>query len=113
MDKFIWIPDNTIETEVQFDTIVSEFDLGYEERINRRDIPLNRFVLYFKNRAQSEILEIRDFFKTQKGKTKAFYWENPDDSVLYTVRFDTDSLKDTRKAFNVYDMSFPFMEARA
>lgn len=110
MSDFTEAPDNVIDEEPIFSTLVSEFENGYEQRRAKWASPKRKWVLEFKNRIQSEMETIRNFFITKKGEYSSFTWTNPIDSTEYTVRFDEDSLLIQRKAFEIYDITLKFVE---
>jgi phage-related protein len=113
MADFTLVVDNVLEENIQFDTLVSEAENGYEQRRSRRDTPLRAFNLVFNNRTLVEMQAIRDFFILKKGSCTSFTWVNPNDSVEYTVRFADDALKPKRKMFNLFDLTAKFVEVRA
>ena len=113
MADFTYVADRVVEEEIQFDTLISEAENGYEQRRYRRQSSLRRFKLYFDNRVGSEMEDVRDFFISKKGAYSDFTWENPNDSTEYTVRFEDDTLKMKRIAFNIYSFQIAFREVRA
>lgn len=109
---YTYVADRTVEEEIQFDTLISEFENGYEQRRSLRDDPLRRWKLFYTNRTLAELEEITDFFVSKKGAFTAFTWDNPNDSEQYTVRFLGDKLKFKRVAFNIFSLEVEFMEVR-
>jgi len=112
MADFTYSVDRVVTEEVIFNTLISEFENGYEQRRAKWSSPLRRFKLIARNRTQTEMENIRDFFLNKKGAYSSFTWENPNDSTEYTVRFEKDSLEIKRVAYQIYDISFNFMEVR-
>lgn len=109
MAEFTEIPDFVIEEEPIFDTLISEHDLGIEQRRSRRNDSIRRWRLRFFNRTQTELDTIRDFFIAKKGAFSHFTWVNPNDNVEYYVRFEKDSLTFRYKQYNVYDVECIFL----
>ena len=110
MADFGWIPDNTIDSEIEFKTLVSEFENGVEQRRQKRYSDQKRWGLSFANRTKTETDAIRAFFESKKGMAISFTWENPEDSKEYTVRFGQDKLSIKRLAFGVYSFQIIFIE---
>ncbi len=113
MPDFNYAADNVMEEELNYDTLISQFENGFEQRRSRRASPLRKFKLAFKTRTKTEMEAVRDFFKAKKGALTSFSWLNPNDSVEYNVRFEKDSFNFKRIAFNVFDFEAEFIEVRA
>lgn len=112
MSDFSYSIDRVVEEEIQYQTLISSFESGYEQRRKRWENPLRRFTLEATNRTQSEMENIRNFFTGKYGSYSSFTWTNPNDSTEYTVRFMEDSLKIERVAYQVYELEFKFQEIR-
>lgn len=112
MSDLTLVPDFAIDEDVNFQTIVSQFESGHEQRREKWKTPIRKFHIVYKNRTSVDMGIMRDFFLSKRGKAVAFTWTNPNDSVEYTVRFDTDNMKFTRKAFDVYDFSCDLIEVK-
>ncbi len=113
MPDFSYVADNVLEEELNFDTLVSQFENGFEQRRGRRGSPLRKFKLSFKTRTKTEMESVRDFFKAKKGALMSFTWLNPNDLEEYNVRFEKDSFDFKRIAFNIFDFEAEFIEVRA
>jgi phage-related protein len=107
---FTYLPDSVLDEEPEFNTLITKFENGAEQRRSKRSLPIRKWKLIFRNRTQSEFEDIRDFFIDQQGAYASFTWENPNDSTEYTVRFEKDSIKFQRKTFNAYDFELGFIE---
>lgn len=105
-------PDFVVEEEKSFNTLVSQFENGAEQRRSKWHLPLRRFRLQFNNRSLAEYAAVRDMFDDAMGAYDIFTWVNPVDSVSYTVRFEADSFRSLLKAYEIYDFSFGFVEVR-
>lgn len=112
MADFTYVADKVMEEEIKFDTLVSEFENGYEQRRAKRDTALRAWRLFFTNRTGAELAEVTDFFEEHKGSYESFSWENPNDEEEYTVRFKADTLKVKRVAFNIFSFEVSFVEVR-
>lgn len=110
MADFTIAPDYVIEEEPTFDTTVTEFESGSEQRQGLRGSALRRWKLKFFNRAQTEFEAVRSFFLGKKGRNTSFLWENPFDEVEYLVRFADDNYVYQLKSPEVYDFSFSFQQ---
>lgn len=112
MADFTYTPDRVVEEEVVFNTLVSRFENGVEQRRSKWANPLRKWKLYFKIRTQTEMEAVRDFFINKKGAYSSFTWTNPNDNVTYTVRFVEDSFKFERQHYQIYNFEVAFQEVR-
>ncbi len=112
MSEFSLQPDFVLTESIRFNTLVSQFENGSEQRRQKWTTPLRSFTLKFTNRLGSEMQTVKDLFIAKFGKASSFTWTNPNDSVEYTVRFEDDSLQYDLKAFNVYDFEVKLVEVR-
>ena len=112
MADFNFVPDRVIEEEIKFNTLVSEFENGVEQRRAKWANPLRRWRLFFKIRTQTEMENVRDFFISKKGALSSFTWENPNDGQTYTVRFEEDGFKLKRVHYQLYDFEVSFVEVK-
>jgi phage-related protein len=112
MSDYAYVADNVMEEEIKFSTLISDSESGYEERRSKRANPLRRFILTHSIMTLTEKDAIKNFFIAEKGAYGSFTWTNPNDSVEYTVRFESDTLKIKRQAFNVFTIQVSFMEVR-
>lgn len=105
-------PDFVFEEEIEFNTLVSRFENGTEQRRSQWANPRRRFKLEFRNRPSSDLAAVRTLFVSKKGALGSFFWTNPNDSVQYTVRFETDGLSSKNKAFGIYDFELSLLEVK-
>lgn len=110
MPDFIWEPSYTFSETPEFNTLVSKYENGAEQRRATRSNPKRSWKLEFKNVSKSVYQSIRDFFISHKGQYQSFTWVNPNDGIQYTVRFADDKIGFERNAFNVYSFSLQFVE---
>lgn len=110
MSDFTYSVDSVIEEEIAYNTAVSQFENGAEQRRAIRGSSIRKFSLAFQNRTKAEMELIRDFFIAKYGRLTSFTWTNPNDSVEYTVRFDEDSFKHTRDAYDIYNFTLSFIQ---
>ncbi len=113
MPDFNFTADNVLEEEVNFDTLISQYENAFEQRRSKQSSPLRKFKLIFKTRTKSELEDVRDFFIAKKGAYESFTWLNPNDAIEYTVRFEKDNFNFKRIAFNIFDFEAEFIEVRA
>ena len=106
------MPDYVYDEEIQYQTLISNFENGYEQRRAKWATPLRKFHLVYKNRTTTEIGTLKTLFTTKLGRATAFTWTNPNDSVEYSVRFDEDSFKFQNKAYGVYDAEFSLIQVK-
>lgn len=112
MSDFTYDVDRVVEEEIKYNTLVTQFENGYEQRRRKWANPLRMFKLQCKFRTQTEMENLRDFFTGKYGSYTSFTWTNPNDSTEYTVRYDEDSLKIERVAYQIYNASFNFVEVK-
>ncbi len=112
MSDFTFTPDFVVDENVQYKTIVSEFENGTEQRRRKWSTPLRKWSLKFHNKTQSELNAIKSFFTSKYGAYASFTWTNPNDGVEYVVRFVEDSFKFALKAYQMYDVEFDLTEVR-
>jgi uncharacterized protein (TIGR02217 family) len=104
--------DYGLEENLQFQTLVSTFENGVEQRRAKWANQLREFALTFRNYSATDFATIRDFFLAKKGALTSFTWTNPNDSVDYTVRFKEDSWKSTLTSYGIYDFSFVLIQVK-
>lgn len=112
MSDFNYLPDFIFEESLEYKTMVSEFENGIEQRRRKWSKPQKKWLLRFSNKSKQDMQAVRDFFKSKYGAFYPFVWENPNDGIAYTVRFDKDSFKFNLKAYEVYDFELEFIEVR-
>jgi phage-related protein len=105
-------PDYVYDEEIQFKTLVTEFENGSEQRRAKWSSPLRKFTLSYRNKLTAEMETMRTLFLAKLGKSTAFTWTNPNDSVEYTVRFVEDSFKFSNKAYGVYDYDISLIQVK-
>lgn len=110
MADFSLAPDFVFTKKGTYDTIISQFENGVEQRRPRRTNTIREWTLQYRNRPASEVATIQTMFDSVKGAYNSFTWTNPLDSVDYNVRFKEDTLDVSAKAYNVYDVEFSLVE---
>lgn len=103
-------PDFPLETEVNFDTLITKFENGVEQRRPRRSNSIKTWTLSFKNRDTTDMNTILTLYNAKKGAYTAFTWDNPEDSTTYTVRFKEDSFKRQYHHYGLWDFSFELIQ---
>ncbi len=73
-----------------FNTTIITYGDQSEQRISNNAAVRRKFTLKFKLLSDADHQTIRDFFIARKGSFESFTWTDPNDSVVYTVRFDRD-----------------------
>ena len=105
-------PDSTLEEEIGYNTAISKFENGVEQRRSLSAAPLRKFKLYYKNRPLSDYSTIASLFNTKLGAFNTLLWTNPNDSTQYTVRFEKDTLNVARQRFNTVDFDFTLQQVK-
>ena len=112
MSDFNFNPDFVIDEEVEFKTLVSQYESGAEQRRRKWENPRRRWRLRFNTRAKTELDNVKSFFLGKKGSFLEFTWMNPNDGVEYLVRFLEDSFRFVLKAYQVYDYELGLIEVK-
>lgn len=112
MADFSLAPDFVFHKKTNWDTLVSRFENGVEQRRARWGTAVKEWKLEYKNRPASEVTTVQTLFDNSKGAYSSFTWTNPVDSQEYTVRFKEDSLDVQAKAYGVYDFAFELIEVK-
>lgn len=104
LEKFNYQANKSYKDGIEFNTLVTEFESGKEQR-RAKGLPRRIFTLEFEKSTttSSEAQAIWDFFVARKGKFEPFLWDYTNaDGVTeeLTVRFDQDTL-DRDVFFNV------------
>lgn len=110
MASFTETPDIVFVENIKYNTLITSFESGYEQRRAKWGSDLRSFTLRFGNRSQSEMEAIRDFFDAREGSYDSFTYTY--DSVDYTVRFAEDSLSIRVVAYQIYNIETRFVEVR-
>ena len=100
----------TLEENPTFNTLISKFENGVEQRRSRRSGSIREFNFQCRNIMQADYEMVRDFYLAKVGALTSFTWTNIIDSVEYTVRFKEDSLKILRTTYQIYDFSFTLIQ---
>jgi len=110
MSDFYWEPSYTFSETPEFNTLVSKFENGAEQRRAVRSNPIRSWKLEFKNVPKSVYESVREFYISKKGQFSSFTWTNPNDGIEYIVRFGDDKINFERNAFNVYSFIIQLLE---
>jgi uncharacterized protein (TIGR02217 family) len=110
MADFTTVSDYVLEETPQFQTLVSTFENGVEQRRAKRANSIREFKLQYFTRSVTDFTTVRDFFLSKKGALTSFTWTNPNDSVDYTVRYKEDSLRFVLKSYGIYDFDFTLIQ---
>ena len=92
MAIFTWTPQLVYSYSPGYRTLISTFESGKEQWRQKWSVPRRRFHLVWNAISKSDADAIRAFFEARKGAYESFTFQNPADSISYTVRFIEDSL---------------------
>lgn len=114
LPKFTWKANRAYQDGIVFNTLISKFESGKEQR-RSKGLPRRTFRLYFEkeNISKTEVTEIWDFFVARKGQFETFEWDYlRDDGVTETVkvRFNTDALERDVFMNLIYKFGLPLIE---
>lgn len=80
---------------VQFSTTMVRFLDGSEQRYQLYAAPLHRWAIQLSRLDDSELHQIREFFRTQSGQFESFAFTDPWDGTVYPAcTLDTDQMSD-------------------
>jgi phage-related protein len=71
------------QKEVQFSTTVLRFIDGSEQRFRNYQTPLHRWMIRLELLDESELHQLREFFRTQGGAAGSFAFTDPWDGTNY------------------------------
>ena len=112
MADFTLTPDFPVVESVKFNTLVSQFDNGVEQRRSKWASPLREFNLSFSTRTQAEYETLVAFFNAKLGSFESFTFLNPNDNTEYTVRFKEDSIRLSLRHYQIYDFECTLIEVK-
>jgi uncharacterized protein (TIGR02217 family) len=107
---FTLVPDFVLETTPSYNTLVSEFENGVEQRRAKWSQSRQSWRLQYKNRDSTDLGIVKTLFNAKLGAYGSFSWDNPEDSVTYTVRFKEDSFTSTYHSYGLWDFEFELIE---
>ena len=110
MADYTFKSDFPIRVDKAYDTLVSDFENGAEQRRSRRSKIKRKFTLEYSNRTQAEKDAVEDFFDAKLGRLTAFTFTNPNDSTDYTVRFNMDNFEASRVGPGLYNFTVELIE---
>lgn len=112
--KFDWEANRAWEDEVNYKTLITQFEGGKEQRRSKGERP-RVFRLKFEKQTttKDDAHEIYEFFRAREGQFEPFYWdyEKSDGTTEEVkVRFNSDTL--SREAFLnlLYTFGLTFIE---
>ena len=112
MADFILVPNNTFETTLEFNTLISDFENGSEQRRSKWSSQRRSWHLIYANRNSTELATIKTLFESKLGAGTSFTWTNPLDNIDYTVRFKDNKLPYNRISNNLYNIEFDLIEVK-
>lgn len=111
-NDFTLNPDFVFETTPTFNTIVSKFENGTEQRRAKWATQLREWNLQYRNRLSTDRDTVNTLFTTKLGQATSFTWTNPADNQTYTVRFKEDKITFTLHDGVYYDFDFTLVEVK-
>jgi len=98
------------EEETMFNILTQVFENGSEQRRDKWGKKRKSFTVQFAPRIKTDIDLIKQFFEQNSGSSNLFNFTSPLDGIVYTVKFENQSLTIQRIAFNVYQASVQLTE---
>lgn len=114
LPKFTWKANRAYQDGIVFNTLITEFESGKEQR-RSKGLPRRIFKLEFEkeNTTKTEATEIWNFFVARKGRFEPFEWDyEKDDGTIetVTVRFNSDALNRDVFMNIIYKFGLSFIE---
>ncbi len=81
-EEFTWKVSDVYTEDIQYKTLVSQFESGKEQRRQKWALPIRIFHLRLEARTPSEMEDIWYFYKQRKGIYDSFWWENENESPI-------------------------------
>ena len=88
MADFNFLYDFPIEEKIEYDTLITEYENGVEQRRATRSQSRRRWKLTYRYRTTAEKDAVKNFFDSKKGQLTVFTFTNPNDGLDYNVRFN-------------------------
>lgn len=114
LPKFTWKANRAYQDGIVFNTLITEFESGKEQR-RSKGLPRRTFMLEFEKSTttNNDAEEIWNFFVARKGRFEPFEWDyQHEDGTVETVkvRFNSDALN--REVFMniIYRFGLSFIE---
>lgn len=105
-NEFLLAPDYVFEETPKYNTIISTFENGAEQRRAKRGSAITEWRLVYKNRSQADLDTITTLFNAKKGALMSFTWTHPISGATKTVRFKEDSLTYSNTSYLIYEFEF-------
>ena len=84
------------QKELQFSTTVIRFSDGSEQRFRQYQAPLHRWMVRLDLLDESELNQVREFFRAHAGTSETFQFTDPWDSTSYEhCSLGDNEMKDT------------------
>lgn len=112
METFPLTPDFPVTEAQKYNTLVSTYDNGVEQRRSKWATPLREFTLTFKNRELADYTALVAFYQSMLGSATVFTFTNPNDTTGYNVRFKEDSLKLSLTSYQRYTFEIVLIEVK-
>jgi len=109
LEEFTWEPQYVYTELIGFKTNVIPMDSGKEVRYSKGQ-PRREFELVFSLLNGTTKDEIQAFFDAREGSFDTFYWDNPNDSTSYEVRFKEDSIQVDNVEYDMYNINITLLE---
>ena len=110
MSTFTYLPDAAIESSITYKTLVTDTEYGKKRRRNKQASPKRSWNLNFMNTTETIANGITAFYISVSGPFETFDWENPVDSVTYTVRFKDGSFNKDATGIDNYNIQLSLVE---
>lgn len=105
----IYRPNYVFTESSEVTTNIIQFESGKEARYSKGS-PRREFTLNYSNMDETTRDAIIAFLQARSSSTDSFSWENPNDSVTYTVRLKESAITYDCVDYGIYNMNVTFLE---
>lgn len=81
-EEFIWDVNSTFNEESHWNTLVTKYEDGKEQRRQKWSSPKRSYEVVLKAKTDVESQQVWDFYNSRKGAFETFYFENPNESPV-------------------------------
>lgn len=81
-EEFIWDINIPFKEEVNWNTLVTRYEDGKEQRRQKWADPKRSYEITLKSRTDTESQQVWDFYNAREGAFGTFYFENPNESPV-------------------------------
>ena len=105
IEEFNFPVNIPLEEEVQWNTLVTKYESGKEQRRKKWSQPKRVYTVNLKGRSKTVSTQVWDFYNSRSGAFDTFYFVNPNENSVTSERFGTGNGSST--VFNLVNSPLP------